>query len=121
MATVALTGLTKTYGEGAPAVDHINLNISHGELVALLGPSGCGKTTTLRMLAGFLQPDAGEIRVNGQVIASPQVMRPPEKRNMSMIFQSYAIWPHKTVGENVVYGLKFRDVSRADAAEKMRK
>jgi iron(III) transport system ATP-binding protein len=116
-----LAGLTKRFGGGMPAVDGISLNIGHGELVALLGPSGCGKTTTLRMVAGFLQPDAGELRVNGQVIASPRAMRPPEKRNMSMIFQSYAIWPHKTVAENVAYGLKFRKIARPDAAEKVRK
>ncbi|MBI4081726.1 MAG: ABC transporter ATP-binding protein [Candidatus Lambdaproteobacteria bacterium] len=121
MATVDLIGLTKRFGKGPPAVDGVTLHLDHGELVALLGPSGCGKTTTLRTIAGFLQPDAGEIRVDGKVIASPRVTVPPEQRNMSMIFQSYAIWPHKTVGENVAYGLKFRQVSRADAAAKVRK
>ena len=121
MATVDLQGLTKIYSpEVAPAVDALNLHIDHGELIALLGPSGCGKTTTLRMIAGFLAPDAGEIRVGDRVIASPSVMVPPERRNMSMIFQSYAIWPHKTIYDNVAYGLKFRDVARSKAEKKVR-
>jgi iron(III) transport system ATP-binding protein len=121
MATVDLHGVTKIYGAGTPpAVDHLDLHIDHGELVALLGPSGCGKTTTLRMIAGFLAPDDGEIRVGNRVVASRDVMVPPERRNMSMIFQSYAIWPHKTIYENVAYGLKFRDVSRKDADRKVR-
>jgi iron(III) transport system ATP-binding protein len=121
MATVELHGLTKIYPpEVAPAVDALNLHIDHGELVALLGPSGCGKTTTLRMIAGFLAPDAGEIRVGDRVIASPSAVVPPERRNMSMIFQSYAIWPHKTIYDNVAYGLKFRDVTRSEAEKKVR-
>jgi iron(III) transport system ATP-binding protein len=120
MATVDLEGLTKSYGPGfAPAVDRLDLHIRHGELVALLGPSGCGKTTTLRMIAGFLAPDDGEIRVGDRLVASRKVMVPPERRNMSMIFQSYAIWPHKTIYENVAYGLKFRDVTRKDAQNKV--
>jgi len=121
MATVDLNGLTKIYSpDTPPAVNELSLHINHGELVALLGPSGCGKTTTLRMIAGFLQPEAGEIRVDDRVIASPTVMVPPEKRNMSMIFQSYAIWPHKTIDQNVAYGLKFRGVTRAAAEKKVR-
>ena len=121
MATVDLQGLTKIYApDTPPAVDGIDLHIDHGELVALLGPSGCGKTTTLRMLAGFLEPDAGEIRVGDRLIASPRRMVPPEKRNMSMIFQSYAIWPHKTIYQNVAYGLKFRRGTRAEADQKVK-
>jgi iron(III) transport system ATP-binding protein len=122
MATVDLQGLTKIYDpEVPPAVNALDLHIDHGELVALLGPSGCGKTTTLRMVAGFIAPDAGEIRVSNRVIASPSVMVPPEKRNMSMIFQSYAIWPHKTIYENVAYGLKFRNVSAKEMDDMVRK
>ncbi|RMF87783.1 MAG: ABC transporter ATP-binding protein [Nitrospinota bacterium] len=121
MATVELRGLTKIFGGNTRAVDGLDLFVEHGELVALLGPSGCGKTTTLRLVAGFLEPDAGEIRVGGKLIASPTVMVPPERRNMSMIFQSYAVWPHKTVYQNVAYGLKFRDVSRAEAEKKVRR
>jgi iron(III) transport system ATP-binding protein len=121
MATVNLRELTKSYSpEIPPAVDRLDLHIDHGELVALLGPSGCGKTTTLRIIAGFLAPDAGEIRVGDRVIASPSVMVPPDRRNMSMIFQSYAIWPHKTIHQNVAYGLKFRNVTRREAEKKVR-
>ena len=121
MATVDLRKLTKIYSPDIPpAVDNLDLHIDHGELVALLGPSGCGKTTTLRMIAGFIAPDAGEIRVDDRVIASPSVMVPPDRRNMSMIFQSYAIWPHKTIQQNVAYGLKFRNVSRTEAEKKVR-
>lgn len=120
MAIVNVDGLAKKFGTDVQAVDNLNLHINHGELISLLGPSGCGKTTTLRLLAGFLQPDSGQIQVNGKVIASPSFMIPPEKRNMSMIFQSYAIWPHKTVYQNVSYGLKFRNVSAAEADRKVR-
>ena len=120
MATVDLVGLTKIFGSNVRAVDALDLHIDHGELVSFLGPSGCGKTTTLRLVAGFFQPDAGEIRVDGKVVSSPTVMVPPERRNMSMIFQSYAIWPHMTVHQNVAYGLKFRGVTRAEADRKVR-
>ena len=107
MATLALENLTKRY-LGVVAVDAIDLAIDHGEFVCLLGPSGCGKTTTLRMIAGFLDPDAGTIRVNGAVISAPGAVVPPERRNMSMIFQSYAVWPHMTVRQNVGYALKMK-------------
>jgi len=111
MATVSMRALTKRFGEAA-AVDALELEIGDGEFVALLGPSGCGKTTTLRLLAGFLQPDGGELCVNGEVISSAELVVPPERRNMSMIFQSYAVWPHMTVAQNVAYGLKFKKLSR---------
>src|SRR5918999_2179674 len=100
MAVVSLRELTKKF-PGAAAVDVLDLEIGDGEFVSLLGPSGCGKTTTLRLVAGFLQPDAGEIRVNDKIISSASTLIPPERRNMSMIFQSYAIWPHMTVFQNV--------------------
>ena len=100
MASVELRGLTKRYDASA-VVDDISLKIEHGMLVCLLGPSGCGKTTTLRLIAGFIEPSAGEILVGGRVMSSPQRTVPPERRNMSMIFQSYALWPHMTVAENV--------------------
>src|SRR5262244_4648257 len=107
VASVELRGLTKRYGELA-VVNDVSLTIEHGRLVCLLGPSGCGKTTTLRLIAGFVEPSAGEIRVGDQLISSPARTLPPERRNMSMIFQSYALWPHMTVAENVAYGLKLR-------------
>src|SRR5918912_683197 len=87
--------------------------------MALLGPSGCGKTTTLQLLAGFLAPDAGEIRVRGKLLSSPRSVVPPERRNMSLIFQSYAVWPHKTVRENVGFGLQVRKVPRAQIGERV--
>lgn len=112
MASITLDNLTKYYKNSA-AVDHINLEVGDGELVALLGPSGCGKTTTLRMLAGFVPPDEGRILVGDRVVSSAQRTIPPEQRNMSMIFQSYAIWPHKTVFENVAFGLELRQVPKS--------
>src|SRR5215831_15474720 len=107
MASVELRGLTKRY-DALPVVDNISLKIEHGLLVCLLGPSGCGKTTTLRLIAGFIEPSAGEIAVGDRIVSAPGRTVPPERRNMSMIFQSYALWPHMTVAENVAYGLKLR-------------
>ena len=111
MASVELRGLTKRYGDLA-VVDDVSLTIEHGRLVCLLGPSGCGKTTTLRLIAGFVEPSAGEIRVGDRVVSTPARTLPPERRNMSMIFQSYALWPHMTVAENVAYGLELRKLDR---------
>jgi iron(III) transport system ATP-binding protein len=113
MAFVELVGLTKRYGS-VTVVNNVTLPIDKGLLVCLLGPSGCGKTTTLRLIAGFIEPDAGEIRVGGRRISAPGASEPPEGRNMSMIFQSYALWPHMTVFENVAYGLRLRRLSRAE-------
>ena len=120
MAIVSIRGLTKKF-TGAAAVDELHLEIGDGEFVSLLGPSGCGKTTTLRLIAGFLQPDAGEICVGGRVISSPSHLVPPERRNMSMIFQSYAVWPHMTVAQNVAYGLKFKKLSKQQIDQKVSK
>src|SRR3954464_12346068 len=111
MAVVELSGLTKRYGDQA-VVDRVDLTIEHGKLVCLLGPSGCGKTTTLRLIAGFMAPDDGTIRVGDQTISSREAALPPERRNMSMIFQSYALWPHMNVRENVAYGLKIKRLPR---------
>ena len=107
MPKLALRGLTKRYGSLA-AVDHIDLTLHDGELVSLLGPSGCGKTTTLRMIAGFVDPSEGTIEMNDRLMSSPAASVPPERRNMAMIFQSYAIWPNMTVFENVAFGLRAR-------------
>ena len=119
MASVELKGLTKHYGN-AVAVDGVSLRVEHGQLVCLLGPSGCGKTTTLRLIAGFIEPSAGEIVVGGKVLSSPARTVPPEGRNMSMIFQSYALWPHMTVAENVAYGLKIRKLDKATIDAKLK-
>jgi len=113
-----LRGLTKRYGNVA-VVDNVSLTIEHGHLVCLLGPSGCGKTTTLRLIAGFVEPSEGEIRVGDRLVSSPAQTLPPEKRNMSMIFQSYALWPHMTVTENIVYGLKLRKLDRDTIGKKL--
>src|SRR5262245_33972619 len=113
MPGVTITGLHKSYGD-VGAVVGLDLRVEPGELVALLGPSGCGKTTTLRLVAGFLKPEGGQIRVGERVLSSPAGVVPPERRRMAMIFQSYALWPHMTVAQNVAYGLRFNAVPRAD-------
>jgi iron(III) transport system ATP-binding protein len=119
VASVELRKLTKRYGDLA-VVDGVSLNVDHGLLVCLLGPSGCGKTTILRLIAGFVEPSEGEIAVGGRVVSSPKRTLPPEQRNMSMIFQSYALWPHMTVAENVAYGLKLRKLDRAVIAQRLK-
>jgi len=121
LATLSLKKLLKVFGSEVRAVDEIDLDIPHGELISLLGPSGCGKTTTLRLIAGFIDPDGGEIQMDGEVVSQSGSIIPPERRNMSMIFQSYAVWPHKTVYQNVAYGLKFRDVTAQEADQKVKK
>jgi iron(III) transport system ATP-binding protein len=118
LASVELRGLTKRYGSLA-VVDDVSLRIDHGKLVCLLGPSGCGKTTTLRLIAGFLEPSGGEIHVGDRVVSSRERTLPPEQRQMSMIFQSYALWPHMTVAENIVYGLRLRKLDRDTIARKL--
>lgn len=109
--SLELRGLSKHFGEGenlVRAVDNIDLTIHSGEFVTLLGPSGCGKTTTLRMIAGFEDPTTGDIRLDGSSIART----PPNERPMSMVFQSYALFPHMTVFENVAYGLRLQKLPR---------
>jgi iron(III) transport system ATP-binding protein len=118
VASVELRNLTKRYDTLA-VVDDVSLRIEHGLLVCLLGPSGCGKTTTLRLIAGFVEPTAGEIVVGDRVVSSPARTLPPEARKMSMIFQSYALWPHMTVADNVAYGLKLRKLPGGDIAKRV--
>ncbi|WP_407177965.1 ABC transporter ATP-binding protein [Bradyrhizobium sp. STM 3562] len=118
MAPVELRGLTKRFGP-LTVVDDVSLRIEHGKLVCLLGPSGCGKTTTLRLIAGFLEPSAGEICVGDRVLSSTARTVPPENRGMSMIFQSYALWPHMTVADNITYGLRLRKLDRETIAKKL--
>jgi iron(III) transport system ATP-binding protein len=119
VASVQLRGLTKQFGS-LNVVDDVSLRIDHGKLVCLLGPSGCGKTTTLRLIAGFLEPSSGEIHVGDRVVSSPARTLPPEQRNMSMIFQSYALWPHMTVQENITYGLRLRKLDSQTIAKKLK-
>jgi iron(III) transport system ATP-binding protein len=118
VAAVELRGLTKRFGSHV-VVDDVTLRIDHGQLVCLLGPSGCGKTTTLRLIAGFLEPSGGEIHVGNRVVSDKKRTLPPESRKMSMIFQSYALWPHMTVAENIVYGLRLRKLDRDSIAKKL--
>jgi iron(III) transport system ATP-binding protein len=118
VASVELRGLTKKFGS-VTVVNDVSLTIAHGTLVCLLGPSGCGKTTTLRLIAGFMEPNAGEIRVGDRVVSTPQKSLPPERRNMSMIFQSYALWPHMTVAGNIAYGLKLRKMDSETIRKKL--
>jgi ABC-type Fe3+/spermidine/putrescine transport system ATPase subunit len=114
---IEVKDLVVKYGD-AIAVDGIEFAIAPGELVTLLGPSGCGKTTTLRSIAGLETPSSGTIRLNSQTVYSGAERRnvPAEKRGVSMVFQSYAIWPHMTVFENVAYGLRVRKAPQAEVA-----
>ncbi|HLN87654.1 MAG TPA: ABC transporter ATP-binding protein [Candidatus Limnocylindrales bacterium] len=121
---VSLRGLWKTYpGNTKPAVQNLSLDIYDGEILTLLGPSGCGKTTTLRMVAGLETPDAGDIFFGEQcvVMTSKRQFMPPDKRNVGMVFQSYAIWPHMTVAENVAFPLKARHFAKSEIKERLRK
>src|SRR5262249_26368083 len=106
-----LDGVSKSYG-AVHAVDRPSVEVERGEVFTLLGPSGCGKTTTLRLVAGLEDPDEGEITLRGRVVASVsrRLFVPPHKRNLGMVFQSYAIWPHMSAFENVAYPLRLRGV-----------
>ena len=97
-----------------------SLDIADNQFVTLLGPSGCGKTTTLRLIAGFMAPDAGTIHADGRLVSSREQVVPPEERGMGMVFQNYAVWPHKTVFENVVFGLKLRGVAAGEARARVK-
>src|SRR5947209_19391129 len=122
MAGISIEGLTKRFAESAAqlaAVDNLSLDIASGELVTLLGPSGCGKTTTLRLIAGFLDPDKGRVAVDVEVISSPDRVVPPESRGLGMVFQNYAVWPHKTVFENVAFGLTLRKLPPQELRRKV--
>lgn len=114
MADINLSRVTKSFGDYR-AVNQVSLDIADGEFVALLGPSGCGKTTLLRLLAGFEEPDQGVISLGGQVAADRQagIMVSPENRNLGIVFQSYALWPHMSVARNVGYPLEVRGLDRA--------
>jgi ABC-type Fe3+/spermidine/putrescine transport system ATPase subunit len=118
VARVVLDHLSRKFGDVA-ALSDVDLTIADGEFLSLLGPSGCGKTTTLRLLAGFLAPDGGRIVVGDRVLSAPGAVIPPEQRGMAMIFQSYAVWPHKTVFDNVAFGLKLRRRSQSEIRERV--
>ena len=119
---VKLKGLWKTYpGNANPAIKDLSLDVLDGEILTLLGPSGCGKTTTLRMVAGLETPDAGDIFFGDQavVMSSRRLCLSPDKRNVGMVFQSYAIWPHMTVAENVAFPLKARRFPKKEIKERV--
>ncbi len=121
-AAVKLEGLSKTYPGGQiPAVNELSLDVEDGEVYTLLGPSGCGKTTTLRMVAGLEVPDEGDIYFGDRevVVTSKRFRLPPDKRDLGMVFQSYAIWPHMTVEENVAFPLATRHMRRAEIRERV--
>jgi iron(III) transport system ATP-binding protein len=114
VADLDLVDLYKQYG-GQTVVDHLTLHVSDGEFVTLLGPSGCGKTTTLRAIAGLVEIDGGEIRFGGKLMNDV----PPHKRSTAMVFQSYALFPHMTVGQNIEFGLRMRHVSDRDRVQRV--
>ncbi|MDL2409264.1 ABC transporter ATP-binding protein [Rhizobium calliandrae] len=112
MAKLILNHVSKDFGTGGRlAVKALSLEVREGGFLALLGPSGCGKTTVLRMIAGFEQPTDGSIHLGERLLADAANMLPPERRNMAMVFQSYALWPHMNVADNVGYPLKVRGIS----------
>ena len=112
---VSVQAVTKRFGS-VVAADRVSFDIADGELFFLLGPSGCGKTTVLRLIAGFYQPDSGDLFFDGRNVNTV----PPNKRNTGMVFQNYALWPHMTVAENVAYGLDVRGVSRDERNKRVR-
>ncbi len=113
---VALEGVAKSYG-AVRALDAVDLAVDEGELLSLLGPSGCGKTTTLNVVAGFVHPDAGRVLIDGTDVTG----EPAYRRGLGVVFQSYALFPHMTVAENVAFGLRERSVGRREAAERVAK
>ncbi|MBA2463532.1 MAG: ABC transporter ATP-binding protein, partial [Nocardioidaceae bacterium] len=112
---LVLEAVSKRYGAVAAARD-LSLTAAPGELITLIGPSGCGKSTTLRLVAGLDQPDAGTIRIDGEVVADRRTWRPPERRRVGLVFQDHALFPHLTVASNVAFG-----ISRLPRAEQRRR
>lgn len=115
MIDVELTGITKIFNKNI-AVDGVSLSVTKGEFLSLLGPSGCGKTTTLRIIVGFVRPDEGEVLIKGKNVTH----LPAYKRDMSMVFQNYALWPHLSVYDNVAFGLKIRKTPKGDISRKVK-
>ncbi len=115
MAEIQLQGVTKIFDKKVRAVDEVNLTIADQEFIVLLGPSGCGKTTLMRMIAGLEYPDAGRVIIGGQDVTD----LPPRKRNIAMVFQSYAVFPHLTVFENIAFGLRMKRVEKAEVKRRV--
>jgi len=120
MAEVAIRNLYKSYDDNL-VVNNFTLEIEDGEFITFLGPSGCGKTTNLRMIAGFIKPSSGEICIGKQVVTNPEknIYIPPEERQLGMVFQSYAIWPHMNVFDNIAYPLKIRKVTKNEIQKRV--
>src|SRR5215472_10631724 len=114
MARLQLSGITKVYGD-FKAADNVSLDIADGEFLVLLGPSGCGKTTTLRIVAGFVEPTSGSVRLGERDVTT----LPPWRRNAGLVFQSYALFPHITVAENIAFGLEMRKVPKSEIAPRV--
>src|ERR671932_2538705 len=118
---LVITELVKQFAGGVLAVDHVSLTIQEGQFATLLGPSGCGKTTTLNCVAGLEEPDGGRITVGEAVLTdmARRLVLPPERRNLGMVFQSYALWPHMTVYDNLAFGLKLKRVPAAEQRQRI--
>ncbi len=120
MADLQLSGVSKSYGT-RKVLDGLDLTIKSGECFTLLGPSGCGKTVILRLIAGFETPDAGTVSIGSKVVADAKHALPPEERHIGVVFQDYAVWPHKTVHENISYPLEIAKTSKEKTAEAVKK
>lgn len=119
MARLTIQGLTKRFGSYT-ALSNISLDVKDGEFIAILGPSGCGKTTLLRIVAGFDRAEEGEIAIGARTVSSPSVYVPPEARQIGIVFQSYALWPHMTVAENVGFSLKIAGIAKEERERRVR-
>ena len=118
MSVITIDHVTKQFGDTVVLKEFTD-EFKEGEFITLLGPSGCGKTTMLRMIAGFEKPSSGEIRIDGDLVSSRDVLVPPEERGIGMVFQSYAVWPHMNVFDNVAYPLKIRKRPKEEIREKV--
>ena len=118
MASVTITGVTKSFGN-ITVLQEFNQKFEDGEFITLLGPSGCGKTTMLRLIAGFEKPSSGEIYIGDKLVSSEKQFLPPEKRGIGMVFQSYAVWPHMNVFDNIAYPLKIQKINKNEIEERV--
>src|SRR5919108_1823880 len=116
MAEIELDKLTKVYGDGTRAVRELDLQIADGEFVVLVGPSGCGKTTALRMVAGLEPITSGEVRIGGRRVND----LPPKNRDIAMVFQNYALYPHMSAYKNMAFGLKLRNIDKHEIGRRVR-
>ena len=121
MKIVEMDSVSKFY-DGERVLDRVSLDVEEGERIVILGPSGCGKTTILRLIAGFIAPDAGSVFIEGEAVSrNGRIITPPERRNIGMVFQDLALWPHLTVRGNVEFGLKARGVPKGERKRRVRK